>query len=855
MLAGQKRPVSGGTTRCASPANAPGTSTTEQKKRNNQPTSAWHDVLDLCKKGFANKLESLTEEILRDVRVAVQQAAVSLRSEVSDLLDKREGSIDLTLKQLTAQFEQLEQKMTETTPARVSEAADEIPQPTRMRTAESGAQVNLRPLLEEFRLFDSRQKALSVEMEQRLEKLTEVNEDLRRSGEGTLNRLYCLEQQAHRLEAKAQTVEGKLGHVMSLQQAASVEASSLKKDLLSLQEQDSASFAELLRGLQSHAGVIRELAVNDQVASIHEDLGGWKRQHEAELKVVVGEISRIHQVLHLDFVKVQQDELVRRTLLGPKSNKSPQAKRSASIAELVLPTSYPVQVEQPRFRDFFSQTDPPPVKESHCQTDSALFMDMSHEALKPRKREQRQPHKKLESADTVELGPGEDHLKLQAKVAAMQPPYNVFDYYYETGCCQAIARHPWFENFTLFVVFLNACWMAVDVDYNTAVVLIESHPAIIAIENAFCGYFFLELVIRFCAFEEKCYAFQDRWFCLDLLLVILYAVDTWLVTILVLTVGFRMNAGTSTMVMLRMLRLVKLCRLTRLAKLLRAVPELVIIMKGIGYASRSVSVFFMFWIIISYAFAIGIRQLTDNTEVGLMFFPSVPEAMNTLLLQGLFPESTELISAITGGSSWFLWPITVFFLSLVSLTVMYMLVGVLVEVVHVVSSVEKDSLAVSYLAHEMRMELDKLGFDSEEPISKVEFQKLVVEPSIARIVHNVGVDVVTLCDMLDLLFEEVEREGLPGMSFAMLVDGILSLRGSNPARVKDFVEQLKLIKHIVRDSSEGLNKKLKRAFETMKLEMQDVKEEIRELREVEVRDRAMRNAGLQNSPDSSDSGS
>ncbi|CAE7646754.1 unnamed protein product, partial [Symbiodinium sp. CCMP2456] len=73
----------------------------------------------------------------------------------------------------------------------------------------------------------------------------------------------------------------------------------------------------------------------------------------------------------------------------------------------------------------------------------------------------------------------------------------------------------------------------------------------------------------------------------------------------------------------------------------------------------------------------------------------------------------------------FLWPITVFFLSLVSLTVMYMLVGVLVEVVHVVSSVEKDSLAVSYLAHEMRIELDKLGFDSEEPISKVEFQKLV----------------------------------------------------------------------------------------------------------------------------------
>ncbi|CAJ1439973.1 unnamed protein product, partial [Effrenium voratum] len=106
----------------------------------------------------------------------------------------------------------------------------------------------------------------------------------------------------------------------------------------------------------------------------------------------------------------------------------------------------------------------------------------------------------------------------------------------------------------------------------------------------------------------------------------------------------------------------------------------------------------------------------------------------------------QLLDAISDGSTWYLWPLTVFFLALVSLTVMYMLVGVLVEVVQVVSSVERESLSVTFMASEMRYELKKLGFQPDGPISKSDFQRAVVEPPIARIVHAVGVDVVMLCD-------------------------------------------------------------------------------------------------------------
>lgn len=303
------------------------------------------------------------------------------------------------------------------------------------------------------------------------------------------------------------------------------------------------------------------------------------------------------------------------------------------------------------------------------------------------------------------------------------------------------------------------------------------------------------------------------------------------------------------MTILRMLRMAKLCRLTRLARLLRAVPELVIIVKGIGFASRSVAIFFVFWTMITYAFAIAIRQLTENTDVGDLYFKSVPEAMNTLLLQGLFPESIDLLAAISGGETWYLWPLTVFFLAVVSLTVMYMLVGVLVEVVQVVASVEKESLSVTFMATELRRILNKMGWEDDQPISKSEFQQLIVEPPIARIIHAVGVDVMTLCEMLDLIFEEVEREGWTGMPFSMLIESILSLRGSNPARVKDVVEQLKMFKIILHERHENLMKKLKREFERINRDMNDVKEDVKEIREAEVREKQMR---LLQPPDSSD---
>merc|ERR1719247_2744790 len=62
-------------------------------------------------------------------------------------------------------------------------------------------------------------------------------------------------------------------------------------------------------------------------------------------------------------------------------------------------------------------------------------------------------------------------MKEKVRQAIGKPEYNVANFYYETGCLQAIARHPRFEQVTSFIIAFNAIWIAVDTDQNEATVL------------------------------------------------------------------------------------------------------------------------------------------------------------------------------------------------------------------------------------------------------------------------------------------------------------------------------------------------------------------------------------------------
>merc|ERR1719440_643952 len=151
---------------------------------------------------------------------------------------------------------------------------------------------------------------------------------------------------------------------------------------------------------------------------------------------------------------------------------------------------------------------------------------------------------------------------------------------------------------------------------NKEEVLFNAHPVFQVVENVFTGYFFLELLIRFSAFRKKRYCLRDFWFMFDLFLVMLMVGETW---ILNAVIYFYLGDSTSKSgsfnpsdaSILRMLRLAKMIRVSRMVRLLRSVPELLIIIKGIHHASRSVMVFFTLYLIIIYVYAVIFRQLTE----------------------------------------------------------------------------------------------------------------------------------------------------------------------------------------------------------------------------------------------------
>jgi hypothetical protein len=131
-----------------------------------------------------------------------------------------------------------------------------------------------------------------------------------------------------------------------------------------------------------------------------------------------------------------------------------------------------------------------------------------------------------------------------------------------------------------------------------------------------------------------------------------------------------------------------------------------------------------------------------------------------------------------------------FFILLSSLTVMNMLVGVLVEVVGVVSAVEKEEMTLSYVKSMLMSMLEDSEVDADEncKISKPEFERLLLKPKAARILQEVGVDVVGLVDFLDFIFKDGTE-----LSFPEFMDVVLQLRGTNNATVRDVVDLRKFV--------------------------------------------------------------
>merc|ERR1712216_101258 len=116
-----------------------------------------------------------------------------------------------------------------------------------------------------------------------------------------------------------------------------------------------------------------------------------------------------------------------------------------------------------------------------------------------------------------------------------------------------------------------------------------------------------------------------------------------------------------------------------------SMPELLILVKGMMAAMRSVVFVLILLLILMYVFAIAFVQLLKGTDAGYMYFPLMWPAVYRLLITGTLLDDITLVTSNIGKDSMLAAALFIIFVALAALMVMNMLIGVLCEVVSAVA--------------------------------------------------------------------------------------------------------------------------------------------------------------------------
>eukprot|EP00930_Biecheleria_cincta_P029903 TRINITY_DN20744_c0_g1_i1.p1 TRINITY_DN20744_c0_g1~~TRINITY_DN20744_c0_g1_i1.p1 ORF type:complete len:811 (-),score=155.95 TRINITY_DN20744_c0_g1_i1:13-2445(-) len=734
--------------------------------------SAFSDALDFCKRG----LNDLGGEILEEVRDELQQTSKAIRVEVADEIDLRQKRRDAKIETIVDKVEFMAAIMEEDAKQRLNGAA----------SAADYAEAN--------RKLAQRREEQIVQMTEQLSWITD--------------RVQRLQKQVN-VDDIVHQILGR----MDLQRSFDLLTTSMVARLKEHQNESKAHNADIswtMEEVRKQLG--RPVAVDLRgVTELLEDVKQGQRTVTEDLHRVAEKVEE-----HMQRQEGAASRMATEDLAAIPTLQEQAGHRGAMAGQ------HKHRIE--RLRDFWSQTEASTTGMS-SQTD----VDTSLAPTRGRRRSHSHGPRKSKSGKSPVLFKSAtaiadaEAMKKKARSALMQPQYSVMDCYRDDGIAQAIARSKLFDNVTVCVVLLNAIWISIDMDLNDADVLSRAAPQFIVGEAAFAMYFVSEILIRFLAFQKRLNAFWDRWFVFDSFLVLNMLVETWIIPLIVWMIQSDSPNNVVDLSMLRMLRIIKILRISRVARLLRSVPELVIILRAIGFAARSVIIFFLLWVVIIYVFAVVLRQLTVETDVGRMYFSSVPVSMNTLLINGILADYAPLVHDLGRGSPVF-WLVIVSFILLASVTVMYMLMGVLVQVVGHISAAEQEGMTAAFVSSILRSRMQSMGGIVESSLSRFEVQSILIQPEVCQNLASVHVDVEVLVDTLDLVFEDLERHGKT-MTFEKMIDMVLNGRGANVATVRDTNELLRVLKGLINSSIGDMRQGMTEEFAMLNAAVNSLREE------------------------------
>jgi voltage-gated sodium channel len=377
----------------------------------------------------------------------------------------------------------------------------------------------------------------------------------------------------------------------------------------------------------------------------------------------------------------------------------------------------------------------------------------------------------------------------EAIIAQLGETHYDIDALYETnGICSLLAKSSVFNNISLSVIAMNTIWIAVDTDYNHAEILCNAKPLFQIVENMFCTFFVLEMAVRVIAFKNKRDAFRDGWLVFDLTLVSSMVWETWIIVLWYKFIGNVQTGGRASSI-LRIFRVFRLTRVARTARLVGNIPELLILCKGMSVAVRSVAAVLCLLGLVIYVFSILLTDLVGSAPNPTLSgnFDSVLDSMHTLLIQVVSGFDADLMKSLYHADFTVYLVFLVYFL-VASLTVMNMLIGILCDVVANVAGDERESSFVQKVEGLVSKLMQDLDTDGSKTLSKEEFDGIIYNQDMMRVLYDQGVDVVGIVDFGSFLFQETEE-----LSFADFLSLVIQFRESKPATMKDVMDLRKYL--------------------------------------------------------------
>eukprot|EP00747_Dinoflagellata_sp_TGD_P145479 gnl/TRDRNA2_/TRDRNA2_176591_c7_seq15.p1 gnl/TRDRNA2_/TRDRNA2_176591_c7~~gnl/TRDRNA2_/TRDRNA2_176591_c7_seq15.p1 ORF type:complete len:338 (+),score=53.52 gnl/TRDRNA2_/TRDRNA2_176591_c7_seq15:265-1278(+) len=220
--------------------------------------------------------------------------------------------------------------------------------------------------------------------------------------------------------------------------------------------------------------------------------------------------------------------------------------------------------------------------------------------------------------------------------------------------------------------------------------------------------------------------------------------------------------------------------------MLRSLPELMVMIKGMVTAAASVGYTLALLMIITYVFSIAFRNLVPpGSDIEEAYFSSVPEAMHNLIIYATFLDSLSDFILSLKESSPVCFIVAWIYISLASLTVMNMLIGVLCEVISAVAAEENESTMVDKINEKFGEIVAQLDENNDGTISWDEFQGILEYPEATLALESVNVDPEGMIDMAEDVFFEDGQEAC--LSFNDFMGMVLDLRGGQNATVKDIM--------------------------------------------------------------------